>query len=416
MKKSFDALIVGAGPAGSSTAIHLAQAGWSVALIEKQIYPRRKVCGECLAASNLPILDALGIGSEFIANAGPELRHIALMRNECNITAELPASPNSYPWGRALGREVLDTLLLERARAVGTEVLQPWSVQKVNNNNGVHSCTVLETISKKISILKAPVIILAHGSWEPLPADREVQRLARKGSDLLAFKANFIETTLNPGLLPILLFNGGYGGMVLADDGITTLACCVRVDRLEILRRASPGKSAGEVIETMLKHECLGVKVALHGSRRQGGWIASGPLSPGVRLQRNETIFRIGNAAGEAHPIIGEGMSMALQSSWMLCEKLLKAQQTNNGTFNTKWQNSVQEEYIAQWRREFLPRIRIASAFANLAMRPASSAILMKLLERWPSLITQGAIMAGKVSCSVRAINIRSNSTRVFGA
>jgi heterodisulfide reductase subunit A-like polyferredoxin len=62
MRSVFDAVIVGAGPAGSSAAILLARAGWSVALVEKQRFPRRKVCGECIAASNLSLLDALGIG------------------------------------------------------------------------------------------------------------------------------------------------------------------------------------------------------------------------------------------------------------------------------------------------------------------------------------------------------------------
>src|SRR6185369_12016136 len=65
MRTAFDAVIVGAGPAGSSAAILLARAGWSVALIEKQAFPRRKVCGECIAASNLPLLDALGVGGAF---------------------------------------------------------------------------------------------------------------------------------------------------------------------------------------------------------------------------------------------------------------------------------------------------------------------------------------------------------------
>ena len=60
----FDAAIVGAGPAGSASAILLAHAGWSVALIERQAFPRRKVCGECIAASNLPLLHALGVGAE----------------------------------------------------------------------------------------------------------------------------------------------------------------------------------------------------------------------------------------------------------------------------------------------------------------------------------------------------------------
>ena len=72
-KNRFDAVIVGAGPAGSTAAILLARAGWSVALVEKQRFPRRKVCGECLAASNLPLLDALGIGVAF-ATGGIDAR------------------------------------------------------------------------------------------------------------------------------------------------------------------------------------------------------------------------------------------------------------------------------------------------------------------------------------------------------
>ena len=61
MSAGFDAIVIGAGPAGSTAAILLADAGWHVALVEKQAYPRRKVCGECISATNLPILEALGV-------------------------------------------------------------------------------------------------------------------------------------------------------------------------------------------------------------------------------------------------------------------------------------------------------------------------------------------------------------------
>jgi len=74
MRAAFDAVIIGAGPAGCAAAILLARAGWSVALVEKQRFPRRKVCGECIAASNLPLLDSLGVGAAFATCAGPELR------------------------------------------------------------------------------------------------------------------------------------------------------------------------------------------------------------------------------------------------------------------------------------------------------------------------------------------------------
>ena len=376
-------------------------------MLEKQVFPRRKVCGECVAASNLPLLNALGIGSELMDLAGPELHRTAVMRGAQVVVADLPPAPHpQYAWGRALGREVLDTLLLERARAVGAEIFQPWTVQKIDDTSGVHQCTVRDSASGRLAAFRAPVVILAHGSWEPLPEDRTVQRSTRNGSELLAFKANFEGAALAPGLLPILLFNGGYGGMVLADNGLTTLACCVRADRLKALRSAAPSHSAGEVIEAMLKRECQGVDLALKGAVRHGAWMASGPLAPGVRLQSNETVFRIGNAAGEAHPIIGEGMSMALQSAGLLCQKLVQAGLPNDPTVGAKSQRALREDYAAQWRRTFVPRMRLARAFAHLAMHPATSAGLMMLLTRWPSLMTQGATWAGKINCAVNAASI----------
>src|ERR1700733_5451146 len=90
MQTEYDAVIIGAGPAGSTAAILLAQAGWSVALLEKQVFPRRKVCGECIAASNLPLVDALGIGDAFAAMAGPELRRVALLCGAQSVSAALP--------------------------------------------------------------------------------------------------------------------------------------------------------------------------------------------------------------------------------------------------------------------------------------------------------------------------------------
>ena len=62
MQTRLDAVIVGAGPAGASAAILLARAGWSVALVEKTPFPRRKVCGECISAGSFPLLEALGLG------------------------------------------------------------------------------------------------------------------------------------------------------------------------------------------------------------------------------------------------------------------------------------------------------------------------------------------------------------------
>lgn len=401
MQNLFDAIIAGAGPAGSSAAILLARAGWHVALIEKQTFPRRKVCGECIAASNLPLLDALGIGKAVASTAGPDLRQVALMHGKSTLIADLPpALHGRHRWGRALGRETLDTLLLAQARRHGAQVLQPWSVQAVNGAPGNWRCAVRAQDSQAQLTLEAPVFIAANGSWEPLPSERAIRPMAHRPSDLLAFKANYAGARLAHGLLPVLLFKGGYGGMVSAGAGVTTVACCVRRDRLEAVRRSLPGLSAGAAVELMLKHECSGVRETLDGATRDGPWLAAGPLHPGIRVTTQDGFLRIGNAAGEAHPIIGEGMSMALQSAWLLCSQLLGTGDPASATTAAS-QRGVQRRYAAQWRRQFAPRLQLATVFAHLAMKPSSAALLASTVRCWPGLLTLGAQCGGKTRSAV---------------
>jgi len=399
MNTKFDAVIIGGGPAGSTAGMILARAGWSVALIEKQMFPRRKVCGECIAASNLPLLQALGMGALFEQMAGPELRKVALMHGAHMVVADLPPAPHEhYPWGRALGRESLDTLLIEQARLAGVHVMQPWSAVRINGTAGHWCCDVRATGAGTLLMLRSAVLIDAHGSWEVLPDATVRHSRVHQACDLLAFKANFRDARLANGVLPMLAFDGGYGGMVRADGGLTTLACCIRRDQLEAGRRKSPGLSAGAVIEALLKEQCDGVKAALQGATREGSWLAAGPLGTGIHLSAGDDMFRIGNAAGEAHPIIGEGMSMALQSAWLLCAQLLQ-DKPGLSLSDPVWQRERASRYAAQWRRAFAPRLRLAAVLAHVAMRPMLARPMLALLQRWPRLLTLGADWSGKTRC-----------------
>jgi flavin-dependent dehydrogenase len=397
MPTRFDVVVVGAGPAGSTVAIQLARAGWAVALVERQRFPRRKVCGECIAASNLPLLATLGIADAFDAIAGAELRRVTLLQGDSTATAELPSADHSrYPWGRALGRESLDSILLEQARAAGAVVFQPCAVQAILGAAGAWDCEVRLLESATRVRLRATVVVDAHGSWEDLPSDRPKRRQGRSAADLFAFKANFSDSMLPRGQISVLALDGGYGGMVVADRGTTTLACCIRRDRLSELRSSAPGLSASEAVEAWLQRECAGVRQALLGARRDGPWLSSGPLDPGMRLNAEDGIFRVGNAAGEAHPILGEGMSMALQSAALLCSHLLGSS-GHVAVPDANFQRELQREYAASWRRQFASRLRLAAVFAHLAMRPSAAAALMRLLQVWPRLLTQGARWGGKV-------------------
>ncbi|MGV3741551.1 MAG: NAD(P)/FAD-dependent oxidoreductase [Burkholderiaceae bacterium] len=400
MRTEFDAIIIGAGPAGSTAAIRLAQAGWSVALIEKQRFPRRKVCGECLAAGNLTLLDALGVGAAFHALAGPELKQVALLHGGDSIAADLPACDGQpHAWGRALGREQLDVLLLQRAIALGAHVLQPWAVQRVDGQAGAYQCLAQERETKTAVTLLAPLVMAAHGSWEPGLASSQAgtahPKKPRPG-DLFAFKANFTQSAVDEGVLPLLAFRGGYGGMVLGERGTLTLACCIRRDQLSVCRRQARGQNAGEAVQAYLAGQCRGVQEALHGATRQGAWLSVGPLRPGIRMPRDGGwLFLIGNAAGEAHPIIGEGMSMAMQAAWLLCDRMLAEPRILR---DASVHRRVLKSYAQEWHARFARRLHLAALFAHVAMRPALAHLALPLLRTWPEIMTQAARWSDKAA------------------
>ena len=405
MNKDFDALVIGGGVAGSTVAILLAAAGWSVALVEKRAFPRRKVCGECIAAPNLALLDALGVGDEFRALAGPPLERVGLYAGDHELHADLPRLRGSAPWGRALGRERLDTLLVARAAKLGATVYQPWSVVDVECGDGAHVCTLATNRAGESARVAATVLVDAHGSWEPSPFAGKRARTESVAADLFAFKANFVRADIEPGLLPVLAFDGGYGGMVLGDGGQLTIACCVRRDALRDTRAGAPGDSAGTAVEALLRRSCAGVRRTLDGAERVGTWLSVGPIRPGRRaLWTERGGFAVGNAAGEAHPILGEGISMAMQGAVLLCARL---EEQRDALLSGERQERTARLYELDWRRAFSARIRWAALFASLAMRPAARALL-PVLKAWPALLTAGAVVGGKV----RAPPVPSLATR----
>ncbi len=398
---SYDAIIVGGGPAGCTAAIRLAAAGWSVALVEKRRYPRRKVCGECIAASNLELLERLGVGAEFDALAGPELRRVGLFVEEHRIIAPLPPLAEArHAWGRALGREHLDTLLLRRARSAGAHIWQPFAARKLEREGIRHRCRIRNAGSGAEVCLESPVLIHAHGSWEPDPdATTAGKHRPHRDHDLFAFKGTYRNACIEPGILPVLAFPGGYGGMVLGDHGLTTLAFCVRRDVLRRERARNPGmQAAGAALAYVEKH-CAGVQETLLGAEATAAWLSVGPLQPGIRAPwREDETFAIGNVAGEAHPILGEGISMAIQSAWLLCDQLIGNEHELRGDSCTPdFRAETGRAYATLWRRSLAGRIRFAAVCAHLAMRPHLSKALLPVFQRIPTILTRAARIGGKV-------------------
>ena len=397
----YDALIIGGGPAGATTAWLLARAGWSVVLIEKAVFPRRKVCGEFISATSLPLLKALGLHDRFLDIAGPPVQEVGLYAGKHVLSAPMPVGrKDTTGGGHALGREYLDELILEGAREAGARIMQPYTAIGLVRNNGMYICMVKADGDDALEEVQARVVIVAHGSWERGRLPTQVKRHKLHPYDLLAFKAHFTDTQLPSGMMPLLAFPGGYGGMVHTDGGRMSLSCCIRRDVLQQCR-AEPDTphSAAEAVRNHLIKNCQGVKWALEGADILSSWLSAGPIQPGVRPLYNDGIFVVGNAAGEAHPLIAEGISMAMQGAWLLAGLLIEGrEQVLSG--NT---DAIGRHYIKTWRRHFVPRMRMSRIFAHLAMRPVATRMLLPLFHRVPGLLTYCTRVSGKTSEIVSA-------------
>ena len=234
---------------------------------------------------------------------------------------------------------------------------------------------------------------MANGSWERDIINPSAK--SHKPSDLLAFKANFHHCNLDQDLMPLLSFPGGYGGLVHSGNDKVTLSCCIRRFMLQKIRAQYPGLQAGDAVLNHIRATCKGAKLVFSNSERDDAWLSTGPLRPGIRTCYDTGLFYVGNIAAEAHPIIAEGISMAMQSAWLLAQTLLARKQD---TMTRQSLDVLGQQYSKEWHRQFANRIHAAALFAQFATRQHLMKLFLPLFNRFPSLLTYGATLSGKIN------------------
>lgn len=377
----YDALVLGGGPAGASTAYFLARAGWNVAIVEKSAFPRRKVCGEFIAATSQPLLWEMGVGAAWAAAAGPEIKKVGLFIGHETFSASMPCK-NGY--GRVLSRSKLDLLLIQAACDAGAILWQPWKAFSLEHEGELFSCSIGS--GQKNLVLQSRLVIAAHGSWEPGTLPTQVGH-RKAGSDQLAFKYLFRQTRLSDELMPLIAFPGGYGGMACSKEGLVGLSVCIRRDILQE-RRVNYGDSTAS--QAVLRHICEtteAVSSILEAAIEEpDSRISAGPIRPGIRFPAPSGIFAVGNAGGEAYPVIAEGISMALQGGKLLAQTLVAHSDPRVAAI----------EYHRAWRDQFSMRMNASKFIAHLAMSKGGARLMAQSVRWLPHLLTIGASLSGK--------------------
>lgn len=380
----YDAAVVGAGPAGSATAIHLARQGRRVALFDKDAFPRDKLCGEFLSPESQRLLDDLGCLAALEAHAPPAI-HGARFTGPSGyeLTMRLP--------GTAMGitRRRLDLTLFEQARAEGVDafdrarVVGLWpherparlAIRLADPGGGRREVGVC-----------ADFVIGAWGRRTPL--DRKLGRaFMRADHPYVGLKRHHRPVPYAHGQrtadalaghVEIHAFDGGYCGMSGVETGEVNVCMLLEQRFVDRLGRARWSDVAGAVAAAnpRLAERLVGLEPSEEGLHA----VAQVPFS--LKRRSVGPVLFAGDAAGMIAPLTGDGQAMALTSASLLAELLsdVAARPTRAAI------DAAARAWNDAWRRRFEPRTRLGRTLQHALLRPRVIEPTLRLVDAVPGL------------------------------
>jgi len=313
--RSWDVVVVGAGPGGSAAAASLAALGWSVLLLERARFPRPKPCGECINPGGVAALQRLGL-LERVRGCSPSPLEGWSLRTERGRRAEGRFAPLSSP-GLGIPREVLDQALVEEAVARGVEFRDRVQVVDVDPGSDAHPSTLMVRRTgggDSPAGIRTRVVVAADGLRSTLA--RRLGALERPPR-LLKLSLTCRVRGVGPHRSAGILFLGPEGTVGVAPVHRTEPLWNVTVV-VDPNRQGPRVKedARGFVTEALAS---LDLGWTTPPSIEGGPW-ASGPFDwPSARGGTGRVLF-VGDAAGYYDPLTGQGIYRALRSAELASE------------------------------------------------------------------------------------------------
>ncbi|MFN9371469.1 MAG: NAD(P)/FAD-dependent oxidoreductase [Planctomycetaceae bacterium] len=311
---TWDAVVIGAGLAGSLTALLASRAGARVLLVEKKALPRDKVCGGCLNTAALRVFERAGLLPGLAALGG-----IWLERYE--LFAGGPPLRTPLPGGVSVSRSRLDAWLVTQARLAGVHCLDQVQAQVMDLPDPQSPTRVVELsrTGQPLEQIKARLVVvadgLAHASLQKQPGF--VDRVSPWSHVGLAARAALPSPATSPerGTIAMAVGTGGYVGLARDESGDVHLAAAV--DPRFLRSAGGPAACVAAILEQAghpLEGACAGLS-----------WLGTGPLTHHLYPAAAHRLFVVGDALRYVEPFTGEGMAWALQDAERLAPLLLRA-------------------------------------------------------------------------------------------
>jgi flavin-dependent dehydrogenase len=356
-----DVIIIGGGLAGLCNAIHISKLGKKVVLIEKNEYPKHKVCGEYISNEVLPYFGFLDI-NPFDFGA-VKIKNFQLSTTKSKlISARLPLG------GFGISRHQLDFVLLEKAQENGVTVLKD-SVLNIKFSNDVFS---IET--KENKTLSSKITIGAFGKRSLLDVKMERKFIQKKAPYLgvkIHVKGDFPED-----LVALHNFKGGYCGVSKVENNAINLCYITNYTSFKKYKNIEDFQE-----QVVFKNKFL------KGIFQNSEAVFEKPLTISqisfeTKKPVENHILMCGDSAGMIHPLCGNGMSMAIQSAQLASVLILNYL---NGDLNSR--KELEKQYIRKWNKKFGVRLKAGHFIAMLFRKDKIAAFLLEILKKLPFLL-----------------------------
>jgi flavin-dependent dehydrogenase len=360
--RTWDTVVVGAGPAGSLAAFGLARAGAAVLLVDRATFPRPKVCGCCLSARALDALDHPAVSSRLQALRPHSFNALHLRAWRAQATLPLPT-------GVSVSRDRFDATLIEAAAAQGARLAMGTRAMLLGRHKGLSTVSLEEPHGARATV-QCRVVIAATGLASPFALRELGGEVVTAGSRIGASAVlpedahvPWADHTVN-----MAVGADGYVGAVRLENGCWNLAAAL--DSRAVARARGVGPVVRDVLDGTLAH----VPDALANA----SWRGTPALSRRPRGVAAEGLFAIGDAAGYVEPFTGEGMACALQGAHAVVPLALEGIE--------RWQPDLASAWTLIVRHDVQRSLTLSTAAAWALRRPSLASCITSLLSSWPGL------------------------------
>ena len=327
MNNSYDIIIVGAGPAGTSAALYADRLGLKTIILDKTTFPRDKICGDALSGKSVKYMRELGVLDEVPKLRGSTIRRITFgspSHKQFDIHLSNPQNTGNIKEGYVIPREIFDNFLFEKAQKV-TEIRQGFNVSDLLYDNGkIVGIKGLQDKEKKE--VYAPIILGCDGAKSTI-ARKLGFHTEDQDNTAIAIRCYYegvkgltdqIELHFVDEVLP------GYFWLFPAGDNIANIGIGLSKKQAKKDERKLT-EILGEVTDSSY------FKERFKGSKRlenPKGW--SLPLGRIERPNHGDGFMLLGDAAGLVDPFTGEGIGNAMASAKFAIEVSKEAIKKND--------------------------------------------------------------------------------------